>query len=59
MDKIFGYIFNGIFIETGRSEHAAKTQATKNGSQEIGYRSPINNMYIRTARKVKGKWIDG
>lgn len=65
MQKVYGYIqnYNGAFIETGLSEKGAKVSATKrdekiNGYNTliVGYRSPINNMFIETAKKVCGKW---
>lgn len=53
---IYGYAYNGRFIEVGRSKRGAKMAATMSGSDEVGYRSPINNMYIPTDTKVGGKW---
>ncbi|CAH9013926.1 conserved hypothetical protein [Vibrio phage 424E50-1] len=54
--NIYGYILDDSFIETGLSERGAKIAATKAGSEEVGYRSYINNMYINTSMKICGFW---
>lgn len=51
MKNIYGYIYQGTFIETGWSEKGAKIAATAIGAETVGYRSPINNMFIKTATK--------
>ena len=56
MQNIYGYCFNNQFIETGLTERGAKIAATKAGSEEVGYRSYINNMYINTSVKICGHW---
>lgn len=65
MQKVYGYIqnYNGEFIETGFSEKGAKVAATRRDEQingyktlVVGYRSPINNMFVETSKKVCGKW---
>ncbi len=57
MKNIYGYILNGEFVETGFTEKGAKIAAkiaTKNDPYYkdhdliVGYRSPINNMFIQT-----------
>lgn len=54
---VYGHVFMSCFIETGFSENGAKIAATRYGSNLVGYRSPINNMFIPTASKVDGKWV--
>lgn len=56
--KIYGYISarNGEFIETGRTERGAKNMASRNGAREVGYRSAISNMYIKTSIKENNRW---
>jgi hypothetical protein len=58
MKNIYGYILHGDLIETGFTERGAKVAATKAGSEEVGYRSPINNMYINTSMKICGSWSE-
>ncbi|CAM0048677.1 hypothetical protein VPH184E373B_0133 [Vibrio phage 184E37-3b] len=58
MNNIYGYILDGNFYETGLSERGAKMAATKAGSEEVGYRSYINNMYINTSMKICGFWYE-
>lgn len=58
MQKVFGYTYMSAFIETGLSEKGAKVAATRAQAKQVGYRSPINNMFIPTARKVNGKWAE-
>lgn len=53
---VWGYAYTGTFVEVGSSEVGAKRAATHYGSVEVGYRSSINNMFIPTAKKIKGKW---
>jgi hypothetical protein len=53
---VYGYVFWSVFHETGTSERGAKSGATQSNSTLVGYRSPINNMFIPTARKADGKW---
>lgn len=59
MDKIYGWCsdYTGNFHEVGRTEHGAKISATLHGAKIVGYRSPINNMFIETATKSSTKWI--
>lgn len=57
MQKVYGYTYMSAFIETGLTERGAKVAASKAGAKQVGYRSPINNMFIPTARKNgAGKW---
>lgn len=56
---LYWYILDGNFYETGLSERGAKIAATKAGSEEVGYRSYINNMYINTSMKICGYWSQG
>ena len=56
MNNVYGYILNDNFYETGMTERGAKIAATKSGSSEVGYRSWINNMYIKTAEKIGNTW---
>jgi hypothetical protein len=60
MSKIYRvYAFassRGNAIPCGYSERGAKQSATMSGSDSVGYISGINNMYIETHRKVKGRW---
>jgi|AGFT01.1.fsa_nt_gi hypothetical protein len=56
MQKVWGFVYMSVFNETGLTEKGAKISATRNGCDLIGYRSPINNMFIETHRKVDGKW---
>jgi len=57
MVNIFGHVYMSVFIETGTTEKGAKISATRYGSNIVGYRSPINNMFISTAIKNdNGKW---
>ena len=67
MSNVYGYIqnYNGAFIEVGLTEKGSKIAATKreiqvNGydSVTVGYRSPINNMFIATCCRVDGVWKD-
>lgn len=58
MKNVYGYISNDNFIETGFTEKGAKIAATKAGSEEVGYRSYINNMYVNTSMKVCGYWSE-
>ena len=60
MKNIYGYLsVSGEFVESGFTEKGAKVsakQAVKNYNADIsdlviGYRSPINNMFVRT-----GSW---
>lgn len=60
-DLIYGYIYASVFVETGRTEKGAKIAASRCGSWQdgyllVGYRSPINNMFIKTAVKSNGTW---
>ena len=60
MIKVYGYInHSGWFKEVGRSEVGAKITARRAGYQqvEVGYRSPINNMYIKTSELIDGEWV--
>ncbi|AXH68373.1 hypothetical protein [Vibrio phage R01] len=57
MKNVYGYIYDSVFCETGLSERGAKIAASRVGASRVGYRSPINNMYIETAVKNDaGKW---
>lgn len=61
MNNVYGYIYASVFHETGFTEKGAKIAASKCGefseSFLVGYRSPINNMFIPTARKcINTKW---
>ena len=56
MKNVYGYIYMSAFQETGFSEKGAKVEATKAGSDRVGYRSPIHNMFISTSVKCLGKW---
>ena len=62
MKNIYGYIYMSVFVETGFTEKGAKIAATKtgslhnNGSIVVGYRSYINNMFIKTSVKTNDKW---
>lgn len=57
MKNTYGFIDSGgHFIECG-SEQSAKIFATKGAYDTVGFRSPINNMFIQTHRKMKGKWV--
>ena len=56
MNNVYGYILDGNFYETGWTERGAKIAATRAGSEEVGYRSYINNMYINTSMKICGYW---
>lgn len=58
---IYGYVYMSVFVETGTTERGAKIAASRVDSEGtkarvVGYRSPINNMFIATARKFNGKW---
>lgn len=58
--QVFGYINrSGCFVEVGHSERGAKCAATRSGYTftEVGYRSEINNMFIRTSEMIDGKWF--
>lgn len=68
MYNIYGYISNsGDFIETGKTEKGAKIAAKlacKNGIANIedlviGYRSYINNMFVRTGSycHIMEQWL--
>lgn len=55
--RVFAYAnFRGEAIPCGYSERGAKQVATMSGSDSVGYISSINNMYIETHRKEKGRW---
>lgn len=58
MDNIYGFCLRGSgeFVEVGRTERGAKASASRHGCVIVGYRSPINNMFIQTAVKNNGKW---
>ncbi|WP_217846533.1 hypothetical protein [Vibrio alginolyticus] len=57
MQNVYGYVYMSVFCETGLSERGAKIAASRVGSKIVGYRSPINNMFIKTAVKNDaGKW---
>lgn len=58
-NKTYGYISarTGEFIEIGLTERGAKSAATTNGAREVGFRSHINNMYIKTSIKENGRWF--
>lgn len=58
MQIIYGYVVNGHFVETGLTAKGAKSAATQAGFTEVGYRSPINNMYIPTHYKKDGRWFE-
>lgn len=60
MTTIYGFInHSGAFVEVGKSERGAKIAARRRGYQLtiVGYRSPINNMFIPTSELIDGKWI--
>ena len=63
MKNIYGYIYNGELIETGFTEKGAKVAAKKvlgsDQSIEVGYRSPINNMYVQTSSwcHIMEQWL--
>lgn len=60
MKNVYGYInHSGWFKEIGLSERGAKIAARRAGYQqvEVGYRSHINNMFIKTSELVDGKWV--
>ena len=63
MKNIYGYIYNNDFIETGFTEKGAKIAAKKvlgdDCDLEVGYRSPINNMYIKTSSwcHIMEQWL--
>lgn len=54
---VYGYIgYNGNFIETSKTERGAKSAASRNNSNVVGYRSRFSNMFIETAEKINGVW---
>lgn len=62
MVKVYGYIYASVFHETGLTEKGAKIAASRCGafgdSLLVGYRSPINNMFIATSRKYTNtQWL--
>jgi hypothetical protein len=64
MTKVYGYIYASVFHETGLTEKGAKIAASKcgtwgnDGGLLVGYRSPINNMFIPTSRKYSNtRWL--
>ena len=55
--RVFAYASTtGSVIPCGYSERGAKQSASIYGSVSVGYISSINNMYIETHRKEKGRW---
>lgn len=59
MKEVYGYInHSGAFVEVGFTERGAKVAATRRGYEytEVGYRSTINNMFIKTSTREVGKW---
>lgn len=68
---VWGYIqnHNHVFKPVGKTERGAKTMATKReilegdwNSVAVGYISPINNMFVATAKRdicINGfKWFE-
>ena len=68
MKNVYGYISQGTFVETGFTEKGAKIAAKlacKNGNANIedlviGYRSPINTMFVRTGSycHIMEQWLE-
>lgn len=58
--NVYGFInHSGAFVEVGFSERGAKVAARRRGYQltEVGYRSNISNMFIKTSELLDGKWV--
>ncbi len=58
MYNLYGYVYMSVFHATGPSEIGAKRAATQARCELVGYQSYINNMFISTARKCDGVWLD-